>query len=591
VPSPSPFAEQVQREVAACIGCHDCLLACPLPEAGLVSIAELNAAVRSPVIRGASVIRFLTACTQCRQCVPACPADLSRADMVLFNKMKVEDTVPDRLLLFQVGQKVEPSPFTLDALAREVAALRLLRGVPPEDVRRLLLEVTLRRLGAGERLFGEGEYHQRLVIVLSGALQQIAGGVRILVLGPGSFLGEMAVMADQPEPFAVMARSASVIVEAPKAAVHRLMHTAPAFRATMEALYARRAVFSYAARAGALGGLPEPAIEELLASATLGPLAAGQVLVREGAPPEDVYLVRAGFLRVTRHVGSASGAEPDEVLAYFREGDLFGALPLLLGERGLLFTVRAVGRAEVIRIPGAALRRVLDRHPESLSLWTSDALSAERSARSRLLPPTRPAPAAPAAAVPAYGSVAQRLSFDVLVEHGLAEGRELLVVDQTRCTHCNACVDACGRRHGMSRLELRGIQVEHLLFPTACRHCDDPVCLLCSVNGIVRRPSGEIAIVEDQCIGCGACAERCPYGNIRMHPAEPEPRGVWRRFLDYLRGPEDAALPGELDPGVPRKAVKCDLCADHDDYACVTACPVGAAFRADPDVFAGVRGR
>ena len=31
-----------------------------------------------------------------------------------------------------------------------------------------------------------------------------------------------------------------------------------------------------------------------------------------------------------------------------------------------------------------------------------------------------------------------------------------------------------------------------------------------------------------------------------------------------------------------RVAVKCDLCAGYDDYACVTACPVGAAFRIDP---------
>jgi Fe-S-cluster-containing hydrogenase component 2 len=29
-------------------------------------------------------------------------------------------------------------------------------------------------------------------------------------------------------------------------------------------------------------------------------------------------------------------------------------------------------------------------------------------------------------------------------------------------------------------------------------------------------------------------------------------------------------------------AVKCDLCEGYDDYACVRACPVGAAMRIDP---------
>jgi Fe-S-cluster-containing dehydrogenase component len=116
------------------------------------------------------------------------------------------------------------------------------------------------------------------------------------------------------------------------------------------------------------------------------------------------------------------------------------------------------------------------------------------------------------------------MSTEVLVEKGLAAGHEVLVVDQNKCVNCQNCIDACGRRHKYSRLALRGLQVENFLFPAACRHCEDPVCLLCSVNGIVRMPSGEITIVEDNCIGCGACAERCPYGNIRMHAVDaPQP--------------------------------------------------------------------
>jgi CRP-like cAMP-binding protein/Fe-S-cluster-containing hydrogenase component 2 len=576
--SRSPLAEQVHREVTACIGCHDCLLACPLPEASLVGIADLNAAVHLPVIRSPAVIHFLTACTQCRQCVPVCPADLSRADMVLFNKSKVEDAVPDFTLPLQVGRGSVASPFTLDGLAQQLAAARLFAGVPFADLRRLLLKITLRRLAAGEELCREGEFHERLYVVLEGALEQTAGGVRILVLGPGSFLGEMAIMADQPEPFSVTARLVTVVVEAPKAAVHRLMDAAPAFRATLEALYGRRAIHSYAMRPSVLGALPAPAVEELLAHASLVPLKAGQALLREGQPPEDAFIVRTGFLRVTRKVPAAPAGTPDEVLVYFREGDLFGALALLRDEPAHGFTVTAVSRAEVIRLPGAAFRSMTARHPEARLLWTAGALEAEQIARAQgsgRAPTAAPLPAA-------HGSATQPLSWNVFVEQGLAEGREVLVVDQTRCTHCNGCVDACGRRHGQSRLELRGIQIEHLLFPTACRHCDDPVCLLCSVSGIVRRPSGEIAIVEESCIGCGACAERCPYGNIRMHPVEPPKRGLFAGLLDFLRGPPAEPPPAEADPKVPRKAVKCDLCEGHDDYACVTACPVGAAFRVDP---------
>jgi Fe-S-cluster-containing hydrogenase component 2 len=121
------------------------------------------------------------------------------------------------------------------------------------------------------------------------------------------------------------------------------------------------------------------------------------------------------------------------------------------------------------------------------------------------------------------------------------------------------------------------------MFPTACRHCDDPTCLMCSVDGIVRLPSGEIKIVPENCIGCGSCAQRCPYGNISMHAVEKQPRGVLVSLLDFLAtgSLRERALEA-VDPKAARVAVKCDLCAEYADYACVTACPVGAAFRIDP---------
>jgi len=165
-----------------------------------------------------------------------------------------------------------------------------------------------------------------------------------------------------------------------------------------------------------------------------------------------------------------------------------------------------------------------------------------------------------------------------LLEQGIIQGHELLVINTAICTNCNNCVDACERRHGHSRLERRGLQMGNLLFPTACRHCEDPVCLLCSVNGIVRAPDGEITIVNDNCIGCGACAERCPYGNIQMHERNPKGGNIFSRFslLDLLKGKQ------EDEQGPQRLAVKCNLCAGYEDYACVRGCPVGAAMRVNP---------
>jgi Fe-S-cluster-containing hydrogenase component 2 len=88
----------------------------------------------------------------------------------------------------------------------------------------------------------------------------------------------------------------------------------------------------------------------------------------------------------------------------------------------------------------------------------------------------------------------------------------------------------------------------------------------CPVGSIRRRNSREI-IIEDWCIGCGLCANNCPYGNINMHPF---PTGK------YEENPETK----RQIPIVQQKATTCDLCSELDGQpSCVYACPHDAAHR------------
>ncbi len=583
----SGLENRVAEHTMACIGCNDCLLACPVPQSRLVTIGELNAAVHLPTIDAPNVVDFVAACTQCRQCVPVCPADIDRADMVLFNKMKVEDTLPDRELHLQARSVSIASGWTLDGLASQLTTLAIFAGVTARDLRRLLLGSTLRLLFPGDRVCEQGEFVERLCIVLAGALEQSSLGLRgervpILNLGPGSFFGELGVLTDAPEAYTVTALEQAIVLEAPKAAVQRLGSLVPDFQHTLDSLYRQRALFSYATQKSALGALPEAAARELLESADLRPVKAGEFLFREGQAADAAYLVRSGFLRAVK--GGSAGLR---VLVYFREGDLFGHGALLQAQPHS-FAVQAASRAEVIKIPATALHAVVARHRDVQDALVSNAMASEALARSVEVG------LAPIAVEreDTLGPTGMDMSLHSLVKEGIATSREVLVVDQTKCTNCQNCIAACERRHGHARLQLRGQQMGTYLFPTACRHCDDPTCLLCSVNGIVRLPSGQITIVDDNCIGCGACAERCPYGNISMHAVEKPQRGLWFSLMDLLVGAQhrDDALE-ELDPKVQRIAVKCDLCAGHEDYACVTACPVGAAFRIDPATGGGARKR
>lgn len=560
--------EEVEREVMACIGCNDCLLACPLPEARAVNISELNQAVLSDTVDASNVVAFVDACTQCRQCVPVCPADLHRADMVLWNKLKVEAAEPDRELLLQVGKETRPSGWTVDGMATYLTGNMLLfRGVDPADLRRILLSVTLRRLAPGEVLCREGQYHERLFVVLEGSVEQTASGTadtrtRILVLGPGSFYGELAVLGNEEELFTVTAVEQAVVLEFPKASVRRLMGESAAFDATMEELYRRRAQWTYARSSPLLASLPEPVVEELLQAATFQILRPGEVVYREGDPPSDVYLVRSGFLQVSRRFG-----DDERVLQYFREGDLFGSAAVLF-DQPQSTSVSANTRSEIIRIPGTAVRKVLAGTADLRERLSEQARQAEQDLL-QIGREVRPPPSGQA--------TSQLMSLEGLLDEGVMQGHEVLVIDTSICTDCNNCVDACERRHGYARLDRSGLQLGNLLFPSACRHCEDPVCLLCSVNGIVREPDGEIRIVPDSCIGCGACAERCPYDNIQMHDRTKESPKLDFDLMNLLKGGEPPSK-HEVD----RVAVKCDLCAGYGYYACVHACPVGAAMRLDP---------
>ena len=106
--------------------------------------------------------------------------------------------------------------------------------------------------------------------------------------------------------------------------------------------------------------------------------------------------------------------------------------------------------------------------------------------------------------------------------------------------------------------------------------------MVCSRAGIARMPSGEVYITES-CIGCGICAERCPYDNISIVSLEQEieERTTWQRFAQFFSqgaGKERGkrmlpmasmkAAPGPLNIQQPldafgeirkKVAIKCDI--------------------------------
>ena len=164
---------------------------------------------------------------------------------------------------------------------------------------------------------------------------------------------------------------------------------------------------------------------------------------------------------------------------------------------------------------------------------------------------------------------------------GLIQGQKLMLIDLDRCTRCNQCVEACVAAHddGFTRLFLDGPRFENYLVPISCRSCLDPVCMIgCPVGSINRGDKGEI-VIENWCIGCGMCADQCPYGSILMNPLT-KPVELSNQARAALGAESEIKL-------ITEQAVVCDLCSSlpSQSPSCVYACPHDAAMRVNAQDF------
>ena len=79
---------QVGQEIQACIGCNECLLACPALPNEEITIDVLNRETLSGEI-SAPVARFARSCYQCGACVSPCPVGLHRDAMMMWLKVRL----------------------------------------------------------------------------------------------------------------------------------------------------------------------------------------------------------------------------------------------------------------------------------------------------------------------------------------------------------------------------------------------------------------------------------------------------------------------------------------------------------------------
>ena len=471
-----------------------------------------------------------------------------------------------------------PAPRSVDERLELIrGSVSIFHDLSPLQMREFMLDSQVRFYPAGTLVFERNAPGSSLFAIASGSVLVEVSPTDPSVtvrIGPSSIFGEIGLISGRRRGATIRTAEDSVLVEVPRMAALKLMATVPAARREITRISVERQLLQVFG-----SGLTSGDLTEVLESAEVKTVKAGEAIITEGEEGRDLFVIRQGSMVVEKTIGGRP-----VFLSYLPAGCYVGEMALIEGGPRTA-TVRAAIKSEVIRIDGEAFANLLERKPELLQRARRD-----MAARQQLNDFVEAKKDSFSGAVDMYSSVA---SF--LVENGIGEATDVLLIDETLCVGCDNCERACADSHeGLTRLNREaGKTYAHLHVPTSCRHCEHPHCMAdCPPNAIHRGADGEV-FIDDSCIGCGNCQRNCPYGVIRMEKVPPKKPPLLAWLLAGL-GPGPGEPPKKwterrVSPETPKRAVKCDMCAGiAGGPACVRACPTGAAIRAAPEALLSV---
>ena len=454
--------------------------------------------------------------------------------------------------------------------------ITILNELSPLQMREFVLDSEVRLYRAGEAIIKRNEPGSSLLCIAEGSVLVEVNPTDPSITIPipqGSIFGEVGLISGRRRGATVRAGTNCVIVDVPRNAALKLMASVPAAKRAVTRISVERQLLQMF-KSGLLAG----DLVEVLDSHEIVNVRAGEAIFNEGDAGDDVYVIRIGSMIEEKNVGGKP-----VFISYMPASTYVGVQNLLVGGRRAK-TVKAAVKSEVIKLNGPAFRRLLDAKPVLMEKIQSDIAG---TANVQAFVESRKD--SHSAIFSTYSETAK-----FLVDNGIGEATDVLLIDEKLCVGCDNCEKACADSHeGLSRLDREaGRTYAHLHVPTSCRHCELPHCMAdCPPNAIQRGSNGEV-FIDDTCIGCGNCQRNCPYGVIRMEARPPVKPGLLN-WLMFGAGPG----PGEpskkwrykhATPGVdvPKKAVKCDMCSSiKGGPACVRACPTGAAIRVSPESF------
>jgi Fe-S-cluster-containing dehydrogenase component/CRP-like cAMP-binding protein len=429
-------------------------------------------------------------------------------------------------------------------------------------------------------------------------IPRIVGPQEIESMSAGELFGEMAALTRSPRSATVISQGGTRLLEIRWQGLRDLMKYSPQLKQYTAQQYREHSLKVHLRETELLHQVDDEGLESIAARTQF--LSFGEfqwqpsfqdsrqqengrqidsepIIAQQGERVTGLYLIRSGFVRVSRRRGDGH-----QTMTYLGKGDYFGFSEILQQSQQTAtvpwqYSFRALGYVDLLQIATEdAIQYILPNWPDSAvglrrsltrttqlahALPHPDLRSDQRVALEMVEPWARGLHAGTA------NMAEQQSRLEEIVQQRLINGEQAMLIDLDRCTRCDDCVRACADAHdGNPRFLRTGPIIGHHMVAHACMHCTDPVCLIGCPTGAIGREhaTGVVQINDDTCIGCGTCAQSCPYDNIRMVEIFD------RQFRQQVDGQQLPIL----------KATKCDLCVENNGGpACQNACPHDALVR------------
>jgi len=253
-----------------------------------------------------------------------------------------------------------PEPRLVAAAAAEaLAATPLFAGLSQEALGALVEQLQLVTLSKDEVLFYEGDPGDALYVIVEGEVSVSAEGpprVEMARLGAGSFIGEVALMTDQPRSATVTAVADAELLRIDRKTLSKVLAEHGEVLHAVLRFVRDRLVDRWTRTSPLFRPFDAGERSQLAGRFKFLEVADGSTLLAAGDRPDGLYIVLAGSFTVRRG---------GQTLGSLGPGELIGETALLNGGQ-FKSDVVAKGKSLALCLPAADFREMIMTHPHVL---------------------------------------------------------------------------------------------------------------------------------------------------------------------------------------------------------------------------------